>query len=328
MKKYNWLRFVTFLVSAMFSMLAMLAWPAELDHFRQYHYPADGFEAAFPQKPLESRTERGTDQGYVNSYKAVVINPISQYSVFVSHSPKRMFEDASIDAFLEGIVRGLTQLSDDSVVKYTKRTKFLGFPAIEYQFTFSMQGIRAIGRGLVFIVDGEHIRLSQIYAENESNADNMFQKFVSAFQLTPIDVALNGRFNNFARGISFSLPEGWQQVTPKNAQITALISNPGGHTITVIDSGTPSYVCENFRTEVQTTQEIQATGRILAKGRPVTWVKFTAYNPAAGIRMTSAHYCINTSKGAVVMSGMSPEETFFRSETIFRKVAASMLVRK
>ena len=98
-----------------FSVPVTIAWSAEPDHFRQYRYPTDGFEVAFPQKPLEFRTDRGPDHGYVNSYQAIVINPVSQYSVFISHSPKRVFEDTAIDAYLEGIVRGLTTASNDAV---------------------------------------------------------------------------------------------------------------------------------------------------------------------------------------------------------------------
>lgn len=328
MAKHNWLKRVAILGTVILSVSGTFTWSAEPDHFRQYRYPADGFEAAFPQKPLEFRTDGDPDRGYVNSYQAVVINPFSQYSVFVSHSPKRVFEDASIDAYLEGFVRGLILVSDDPVVEYTRRTKFLDFPALEYQYAHKIEGVPVVGRGLVLIVDGEHIRLSQIYTTNDSNADKNFQRFVSSFRLMPIDGALSSRFDDRSRGISFSRPDGWQPDTPGFAQVAAIFSNPGGHSITVLDSGTPGYVCDNYSAEIQTTQGVQATGKISANGRPVIWMKSTAHNAAAGIRMTSVHYCVNTVRGAIIMTGAAPEQTFFRSETIFRNAATSMVVRK
>lgn len=312
-----------------FSVPVTIAWSAEPDHFRQYRYPTDGFEVAFPQKPLEFRTDRGPDHGYVNSYQAIVINPVSQYSVFISHSPKRVFEDTAIDAYLEGIVRGLTTASDEAVLKYTRRTKLLGFPAIEYQYTHKIEGVSVIGHGIVLLVDGEHIRLSQIYATNDSNAGNGFKKFVGSFRLMSIDGTLSKqRFDDRPRSISFSPPDGWKRGTPKFAQVVAIFSNPGGHSITVLDSSTPAYVCDNYKLEIQATQGVQSVGEITASGRIATSLKSTAYNPAAGIQMTSVHYCVNTTKGAVIMIGAAPEQTFFRSETIFRNAATSLLVRK
>lgn len=329
MAKHTFRKCIAILGTIIFSLSVTFAWSAEPDHFRQYRYPADGFEVAFPQKPLEFRTDRGPDHGHVNSYQAVVINPVSQYSVFISHSPKRVFEDAAIDAYLEGVVRGLITASDDAVLKYTRRTKFLGFPSIEYQYIHKIEGVPVIGRGIVLLVDGEHIRLSQIYATNDSNAENNFKKFVGSFRLISIYSALTKqRFDDRARGISFSPPDGWKQGTPKFAQVAAIFANPGGHSITVLDSGTPAYGCDNYKLEMQATQGVQSTGEISAHDRPVTWLKTTAHNPAAGIRMTSVHYCVNTMKGAVIMIGAAPEQTFFRSDVMFRNAATSIMVRK
>jgi len=329
MAKHNCIKRIAILGIIIFGLSVTFAWSAEPDHFRQYRYPVDGFEAAFPQKPLEFRLNRGPDHGHVNSYQAFVINPVSQYSVFISHSPKRVFGDAAIDVYLEGIVRGLTTASDDAVLKYTRRTKFLGFPAIEYKYTHKIEGVPVIGRGVVLLVDGEHIRLSQIYATNDINAENNFKNFVGSFRLMSIDGALSQQsFDDRARSISFSPPDGWKQGTPQFAQVAAIFSNPGGHSVTVLDSGTPAYVCDNYKIGIQAAQGVQSTGKISTRGRPVTWLKSTAHNPDAGIRMTSIHYCMNTMRGAVIMIGAAPEQTFFRSEVMFRNAATSMVVRK
>jgi hypothetical protein len=329
MAKHTFMKRIAILGTIILSLFVTFSWSAEPDHFRQYRYPADGFEVAFPQKPLEFRTDIGPDYGHVNSYQAVVVSPASQYSVFISHSPERVFRDASIDAYLEGIVRGLTTASDDAALKYTRRTKFLGFPSIEYQYTHKIEGVPVIGRGIVLLVDGEHIRLSQIYATNDSNAEDNFKKFVGSFRLISIDGPLSKqRFDDRARSISFSPLDGWKQRTPKFAQVAAIFVNPGGHSITVLDISTPAYVCDNYKLELQAMQGVQSTGETSARGRPVTWLKSTAHNPVAGIRMSSVHYCVNTMKGAVIMIGAAPEQTFFRSEVMFRNAATSMIVRK
>ena len=135
------------------------------------------------------------------------------------------------------------------------------------------------------------------------------------------------RFNDKSRNISFSIPNGWKKGTPKFAQVAAIYSNKAGHSITVLDSGNPSYTCDNYTIEMQSTQGVQTTGKISAKGRAVTWLKHTAYNKDAGIRMTSVHYCINSTKGSVIMIGAAPEDEYSRSETIFKNVINSMTVR-
>jgi hypothetical protein len=240
-----------------------------------------------------------------------------------------VFEDAAIDTYLEGIVRGLTAASYDSVLKYTRKTKYLGFRAIEYQYTHKIGGMPVVGRGIVLLVDGDHIRISQIHAVDDRNAEINFNKLVGSFRLMPIDGPLSRqRFDDRARGISFLPPDNWKQGTPKFVQVAAIFANPGGHSITVVDSGTPAYVCDSYKLEIQATQGVQSTGELTVRGRPVIWLKSTARNPTARIRMTSVHYCVNTVKGAMIMIGAAPEQTFFRSELMFRNAANSMVVRE
>jgi hypothetical protein len=309
-------------------VVVALAYSAEPDHFSRYRYAEDGFEATFPSKPLYFRTDKGPEFGHVNSYQAVVVNPFSQYSVFVNHSQTKLFKDASIDAHLEGIVRGLTIELKKAALKNKRRLRFLGFPALEYQFADKIEGVPVVFRGMVFIVDGDHIRLSQIYVPNDQGADVNYQRFTGSFRLTPIDAPLsNQRFEDRSRGVSFSPPDGWKKGAGKFAQVVAVFSNPAGHSITVLDSGTPAYVCDNYKAEIHTTQGLQATGQITVQGRVVPWFKSTVHHPAAKIRLTSIHYCFASTKGALILIGTAPEDTFFRSEMIFRKAAASSAVR-
>lgn len=328
MKKHSIPKTIVILMFVIFCISESLVWSAEPDHFRQYAYPSDGFEAAFPQKPLKFRTEL-PDGGYSNSYQAIVSNPLSQYSVFVAHMPKRVFKDTAIEAYLDGIVSGLASGFDQAVLTYTKRISFLSFPAIEYQFTCKDEEVPVVVRGIVLMVDGEHTRLSQISIPSDPNADKDFRRFVDSFRLLPINVALSKhRIDDRVRGISFSPPEGWEQDKPKFPQMVGFFWNPGGHSITVLDSGTPVYSCESYAKELQMTQGLQKQGTFTSGRRTMNWMKSTVYNTDNGIRMASIHYCVNTTRGAVVIIGMAPEQTFFRSETIFRKVAKSLSARK
>jgi len=293
-------------------VLSMSARASDPDHFRKYIYPKDGFEVSFPSKPLEFRIESKVDSGYSNTYQAVVVNPISQYAVFVQHSPDRAFSDDLIAAHFDGLIRGLMFGSDNPDQKYANRIRLLGLPALEYQYSHTIQGVPVVGRGIVVMVDGNHIRLSQIYTENEPDADKNFRKFVNSFRLAPIDGPLSTRrFEDKARGIAFFPPDGWRQNTTQFAQIPVIFVN-AGHMVQIIDSSAAGYTCDNYKQEVETYQGIQATGVVEVHARP----------------MTGIHYCLNTSRGAVILNGMAPEETFIRSETIFQKVATSLVVRK
>lgn len=301
----------------------------ESDHFSQYYYPNDGFEASFPSKPLEFRTDRGPQLGYVNSYQAVVAFPMSQYSVFVDHSPNKTYEDAAVAAYLDGIVQGLLKGAENANLKYTRMTRVLGFPAKEYQFAFTIKDLPFDEHGIVFLVDGNHIRLSYFFDAKEQNADKYFQRFIGSFRLVPIDAPLGDqKFEDKLRGITLTPPDGWKKGLPLYAQIVFLFSSPAGHSITVLDSGTPLYVCDNYDAELKMTQGITSSGIMPIGAHMAAWSKSTAYNPTVKIRMSSIHYCLNTQNGAVILIGAAPEETFFRSEVIFRKVAESMVVRK
>lgn len=295
-----------------------------------YSYPAEGFEVAFPQKPLEFRTKMGSDEGYAISYKAIVVNPIPQYTVLVVHERKRVLKDAVIERYPEGAVRGIMKGLDVAVLEFIRKIKFHGFPAIEYKFTYKIEEAPVVCRGIVLIVDGEPYALSQVFAVGDPDAERNFQRFIGSFRLLPIEGALSKhRFDDLPRNISFSLPEGWERGRPKYARVIAKFSNPAGHSITVLDDDDPSYTCDHYKREAHAMRGVvQGTGETAARGRTLFWLKHTGYNAAAGIRMTSAHYCVDTAKGAVVMVGTAPEQTFFRSEILFRKTALSMEVRK
>jgi hypothetical protein len=60
----------------------------------------------------------------------------------------------------------------------------------------------------------------------------------------------------------------------------------------------------------------------------MSWLKHTAYNKDAGIKMTSVHYCVNTTNGAVIIIGAAPEDEFSRSKTTFKSIVDSLAVRK
>lgn len=313
----------------LFSIFGRWGICSEPDHFQKYSYPADGFEVLFPQKPLMSMSKhKGPDGGYSNSYQALVVNPFSQYSVFVSHSEKRVFDDAAIKEYLKGIVRGLLIGSEKAKLLSQKEIIFNGFAGIEYRFSSKVEGFPAIAHGIVFLIDGEHIRLSQIVLQKDLNADNDFQRFINSFRLLPIE-APQGEdwFVDSERGISFRPPEGWRKAHAK-FPVVASFSNPGGHSISVLDSGSPGYLSENYMNELQNLQGIESTGTFNLKERTVTWYRSTTFNPGAGIRLSTIHYCIDTTKGAVIMIGSAPEKTFFRSERIFEIACKSLLIRK
>jgi len=329
MAKISSVNITTIVLSVLCCLINIHAYASEPDHFRKYSYPLDGFEISFPSKPLKFRSENKANNSYSNSYQAVVVNPISQYSIFVQHSPNKVFSDAAIAAYFDGIVRGLMSGSDNAVLNYTKRIQLLDFPAIEYCYAHTINDIPVIGRGIVVMIDGNHIRLSQIYTEKEHDADRNFNVFVTSFKLAPIEERLSSRrYEDKSRGISFAPPNGWEQKNAKFTQIPALFVSPSGNLVQILDSGIASYTCDVYKNEVQATQGIQASGEIVVRGRSMKWIKSTVFNSEANIRVTGIHYCMNTSRGALILNGVAPEVTFIRSEQIFHKVALSLEARK
>lgn len=301
---------------------------SEQDHLRKYSFPAEGFEILFPSKPSEFRTPI-EGSGYSTSYQAILANPLSQYSVFLQHSPNKVFSDGSINAYFDGHIRGLMSNSNNTEPTYKRRIKLLDFPATEYRFTDLMQGIPVVVRGIVLMVDGNHIRLSQFSTPSCLSSERDFKKFVSSFRLIPIDAFLSSnRFEDKSRGIMFSPPDGWKQDTTEFAQIPVIFTNPAGHTVQIMDSGIAGYKCENYQQEAYTYFGIQSSGALKINGRPAKWIKYPGPTTSAKTRMTCIGYCLETSRGAVILLGMAPENSFIRSEMIFQKVAASLIVRE
>jgi hypothetical protein len=144
---------------------------------------------------------------------------------------------------------------------------------------------------------------------------------------TELDVGKE-QFKDKSRNISFTYPKEWKMGKPEFAHVAAIVSNGEGHSITVLDSGNSAYSCDIYTTEMQSTQGVLGTGKISVKGRPMSWLKHTAYNKDAGIMMTSVHYCVNTTNGAVMIIGAAPEDEFSRSKTTFKSIIDSLAVRK
>jgi hypothetical protein len=136
------------------------------------------------------------------------------------------------------------------------------------------------------------------------------------------------KFNDKSRNISFSYPKDWKKGNPEFAHVVVIVSNGDGHSITVIDSGNSAYSCDNYTTDMQSTQGVLGTGKISVNSRPMSWLKHTVFNQGAGINMTSVHYCVNTTDGAVIIIGAAPEVEFSRSKTTFKSIIESLVVRK
>jgi len=112
----------------------------------------------------------------------------------------------------------------------------------------------------------------------------------------------------------------------KFQQVVSIHTNSAGHSIAVIAASDVSYHCDNLKRDILTANSSLNSGELIIQGRDASWIKSTEFNPTANIRMTSIRYCFNTDNGAVFMQGTAPEHTFFRSESIFRNVVATMKI--
>jgi hypothetical protein len=292
-----------------------------------YTFPADGFEIIFPSPATKNRIDHG-ERGYVNTYQSLNTDGSKKYSVFVNHGSGRVFADKSIDAYLKGLVKGITNGLDNASIATMEQVVFKGYPGIKYEITGTSDGLPVVSKGRAFIVDGDHIRLGIFYLNTPENRHADDDAFFESLQLIPVDGELSTKPHSDRAGTFFP-PTEWSLSKSKTPpQITVVYVSKSGHSITVIDSQTPGYTCRSYEAELRSLGITSERGTVTAKGATFTSYKTTMFNKEAGTRMTNITYCADSQKGAVLLIGAAPEQTAFRSSKLFDKVARSFKPRK
>ena len=231
-----------------------------------------------------------------------------------------------MDAYLAGHIKSLVQTAETGKLQSSRRIFFRKLPGLEYQFSHRIESTSYITRGVAFMIDGGHIRISMSHSANEVAADANYKRFVESFQLGPIAYRAASKPFIDKRGIEFSPPEGWLQKTTQNPAHAASFGNLT-RSLFLLVAGNGSYTCNNFQTEIQASGRLQTTETVSLAGQRFVKLKTFEEVPQYQIRLTTVQYCINSRYGAVVLKASEEEFMFSRWEKVFEGTAATIRLR-
>jgi hypothetical protein len=301
---------------------------AEPENWREYSIAEHGFVIAMPSKPQRRVLPVPSGGGYLRVYEAFEPQrKLSRFSVFVGQPEQRgVFDAASMDAFLSAHITALVLVADKGKLESSRRITFRGQPALEYRFSHQMEDQPYVGRGVTFMIDGGHMRVSMWYPAGDKKAEAEYQHFIASFQLRPIAFRPASASFKDDRGITFSPPEGWVQKPVHNALEAAWYSNLT-RSLQLLVAGNAAYTCASFRAEMQSSGRLKEAVPLELGDQ--SFVKLTSFEdvPKYNVRLTTEQYCLNSRLGAVVLGGSEEEIVFWRWAQVFEGAARSLRIR-
>lgn len=314
------------LLSAMTVTTSRMSAAAE-SNWTNYTLSEYGFAVDLPSRPEFASLPSPTGDGWLVTYRAVDPVRKHQFSVFVGQPEQRgIFEPASMDAYLDGHLKSMVQVTNSGQIKSSRRTTFLGMPALEYTFTHRVEGRPFVAKGVTFMIDGGHMRLSMWYPADDSRGASEFDRFVKSFKLLPIDYRASPSAFTDPRGISFSAPARWVQQPTKNPFQAAPYSNLT-RSMVLLFAGNAAYTCRNLQAETQGSGRLIEESQIRLGEKQFT--KIVSYEdvPKYSVRLTNVQFCLDTRLGAAVLAGSEEQSMFWRWAAVFEGAAASIRVR-
>jgi len=296
--------------------------------WKQYDIVEDGFTVALPSQPQTRSLPLPSRDGSLRIYQVVEgkIQPLT-FSIFVGQPKEEgIFEPASMEAYLSGNIKSLVQNANDGKLRLSRRVTFRGLPGLEYEFSQRIEGQPYVARGVIFMIDGGHMRISMLHASSDRDADESFKRFTESFQLAPVAYRAAATPFSDQRGITFSPPEGWVQKPTQNAVQAARFSHLT-RSIILLVAGNASYECSSFQAELKASGRLKSSAAV--RLRDQQFVKLTTFEdvPKYKVRLTNVQYCVNSRFGAVVLTGTEEESMFHRWAQVFEGTAASVRVR-
>ncbi len=296
--------------------------------WRQYPIAESGFTVAFPLQPQSRSLPQSSGDGSHRVYQAVEgKSQPSIFSVFVDQPRDQgIFEPASMDAYLSGSIKSLVGKAEEGKLQYSGRVTFRSCPGLEYKFSQTIKERPYIARGVIFMIDGGHMRISMLHPSSDPEADKSFKRYLESFQLTPIAYRPSATRFSDKRGVSFSPPQGWVQKPTQNAVQVARFTHLT-RSILLLVAGNSAYRCNNFQRELQASGRLKKSSAVRLGDQQ--FIKLTSFEdvPKYKVRLTNVQYCMNSRLGAVVLAGSEEESMFFRWAQVFEGAAASIRVR-
>lgn len=319
-------------IPTIFIVLAVIATntKAETADSTWTEYPASeaGFTVALPSSPTSRLLQTPSPDQTLRVYEAFEPSArLSKFSVFVGHHAKHgVFESASMDAYLSGHIKGMVAGAENGKLQFSRRVTFRGHPALEYRFSHRDNGQPYIARGVTFMIDGGHMRVSMWHPINEPKSEEDFKRFLGSFRLTALDYIPAEIKVTDLRGISFSPPKGWIREPPQNAAQIARFTHLT-RSMHLLAAGTAAYSCDNLQAEAQASGRLKDISAVQLGDQRFKKLLTFEDVPKYKVRLTTVHYCINSRLGAVILTATEEESMFPRWAQVFEKAAASVRVQ-
>lgn len=312
------------LASLAFSgMLAALSLPLNAAE-KTYSLAEHGISATFPVKPVLATSASPVIEGQTTSYRALDENTARQYTIFVGQPAERgIYETESMDAFLEGHLKSIVSSSVEGKVLESKRITFLGMPALSYTFQHKIEGVPFTGKGVTFMIDGGHMRLSVWFPSGDKQGPKAYERFVQSFKLLPIAYRSGQRAVSDPRGFSFRSPMGWKREEPRTAYDIARFRNLT-RSMALLAAGQSAYSCGAYKAELDRAGAVLETSSVNLNGRSANKILTYEDVPKYNVRLTTVHYCLDSKLGAVVLTGTEEQSMFWRWASVFEGAAASI----
>jgi hypothetical protein len=293
--------------------------------WKEYSIPEYGFKVSLPSKPLNrALLVKLPNTDHVDFETEESTNPMVKYSIFVGRPLDRgIYDSESMDAYLAGSFQSIVKTTGGNH-ESSSRTTFRGLPALRYKMSFDyVDGKPYVARGVIFMIDGGHMRLSMLHPANDIAADEKFERFTGTFQLTPLSYVPALGVVNARSGVSFTPPANWIKGEPKDAQEVARYLNLT-RALSLFVAGTRAYTCQTHMAALKVGAPALNVESVTLGGRPFRRITYPENVPAYDARLTIVHYCTDTAAGAIVLTAYEEESMFSRWLRVFDGVAASI----
>lgn len=310
---------VTVSLHASFVIAAEKPWTA-------YDLSEYGISVALPVQPKLVSSPSPDGDGRTISYRALDEDTVRQYTIFIGQPEQRgIFELESMDAFLDGHLKSVVAHSASGKILASKGVTFLGMPALEYSYKHRVEGIPFIAKGVTFMIDGGHVRLSMWYPSADSDGPALYDRFLKSFKLLPVAYRPSSAPITDPREIAFTPPSGWVKGKPRNAYEIARLSNLT-RSMALLAAGNRSYNCDAYKAELQRSGIVLEQSQVTLRGRQAQKVITFEDVPKYNVRLTTVHYCLNSRIGAVVLVGTEEQSMYWRWASVIEGAASSVKV--
>lgn len=302
-------------------LVAGSAASAYAQEWERYELKSEGLTVQLPSRPLPKPLAAKPTEGELRDYEATSSG--EQFSIFVGVPDAGIYEDTSMNAFMRMYIATIARAG--TALK-TKETKFLGYPALEYEFKFLRDATPYVARGVTFMIDGGNMRLSMWSPAASTGSEARFLKFTRSLRVVPKIFVPAGTPIVSAEGSSIIPPAGWKRKPGKSAYEVAQASQLT-RTLHFRSIKRSAYSCDAFERELKAAGVQVARRQDQVGSNSATVFRVREYLPKYEITLVTEHFCISGKTSVVIVSGEEAEAAYPRWEQVYRGVVASAVVK-